>query len=104
MMIGCALIDRLVEEAMSGKYLDSNFSLPCPPGLDIPPEIVNPFTSNSLKVNSTQPNTHHTHTVHLLHPSVSLHPDYLLTMTFLPTNYVIFSLISVSILFPGQDI
>uniref|UniRef100_A0A7N6B9Y5 P/Homo B domain-containing protein n=1 Tax=Anabas testudineus TaxID=64144 RepID=A0A7N6B9Y5_ANATE len=40
---------RLVEEAMSGKYLDSNFSLPCPPGLDIPPEIVNPFTSNSLK-------------------------------------------------------
>lgn len=40
---------RLVEEAMSGNYLDSNFSLPCPPGLDIPPEIVNPFTSNSLK-------------------------------------------------------
>ncbi|XP_056229747.1 proprotein convertase subtilisin/kexin type 7 [Seriola aureovittata] len=40
---------RLVEEAMSGKYLDSSFSLPCPPGLDIPPEIVNPFTSNNLK-------------------------------------------------------
>ncbi|XP_030008212.1 proprotein convertase subtilisin/kexin type 7 [Sphaeramia orbicularis] len=40
---------RLVEDAMSGKYLDSNFSLPCPPGLDIPPEIVSPFTSNSLK-------------------------------------------------------
>ncbi|XP_040901594.1 proprotein convertase subtilisin/kexin type 7 [Toxotes jaculatrix] len=40
---------RLVEEAMSGKYLDSNFSLPCPPGLDIPPEIINPFTSNNLK-------------------------------------------------------
>ncbi|XP_070761518.1 proprotein convertase subtilisin/kexin type 7 [Enoplosus armatus] len=40
---------RLVEEAMSGKYLDSSFSLPCPPGLDIPPEIVSPFTSNSLK-------------------------------------------------------
>ncbi|XP_071392000.1 proprotein convertase subtilisin/kexin type 7 isoform X2 [Centroberyx affinis] len=40
---------RLVEEAMSGQYLDSSFSLPCPPGLDIPPEIVNPFTSNSLK-------------------------------------------------------
>uniref|UniRef100_A0A7N8WWR0 Proprotein convertase subtilisin/kexin type 7 n=1 Tax=Mastacembelus armatus TaxID=205130 RepID=A0A7N8WWR0_9TELE len=40
---------RLVEEAMSGKYLDSNFSLPCPPGLDVPPEIVSPFTSNSLK-------------------------------------------------------
>uniref|UniRef100_A0A8C9ZQK5 Proprotein convertase subtilisin/kexin type 7 n=1 Tax=Sander lucioperca TaxID=283035 RepID=A0A8C9ZQK5_SANLU len=41
---------RLLEEAMSGKYLDSSFSLPCPPGLDIPPEIVSPFTSNSLKV------------------------------------------------------
>ncbi|XP_067364102.1 proprotein convertase subtilisin/kexin type 7 isoform X2 [Channa argus] len=40
---------RLVEEAMSGKYLDSNFFLPCPPGLDIPPEILSPFTSNSLK-------------------------------------------------------
>uniref|UniRef100_A0A672IR18 P/Homo B domain-containing protein n=1 Tax=Salarias fasciatus TaxID=181472 RepID=A0A672IR18_SALFA len=40
---------RLVEEAMSGKYLDSSFSLPCPPGLDIPPEIISPFTSNSLK-------------------------------------------------------
>uniref|UniRef100_A0A7N8Y1Q5 Proprotein convertase subtilisin/kexin type 7 n=1 Tax=Mastacembelus armatus TaxID=205130 RepID=A0A7N8Y1Q5_9TELE len=44
---------RLVEEAMSGKYLDSNFSLPCPPGLDVPPEIVSPFTSNSLKVKPT---------------------------------------------------
>ncbi|PWA20532.1 hypothetical protein CCH79_00003564 [Gambusia affinis] len=40
---------KLVEEAMSGKHLDSSFSLPCPPGLDIPPEIINPFTSNSLK-------------------------------------------------------
>ncbi|XP_056138927.1 proprotein convertase subtilisin/kexin type 7 [Lampris incognitus] len=40
---------RLVKEAMSGRYLDSGFSLPCPPGLDIPPEIINPFTSNSLK-------------------------------------------------------
>uniref|UniRef100_A0A3B5B2W7 Proprotein convertase subtilisin/kexin type 7 n=1 Tax=Stegastes partitus TaxID=144197 RepID=A0A3B5B2W7_9TELE len=40
---------RLVEEAMSGKYLDSSFSLPCPPGLDIPPEIISPFTSNNLK-------------------------------------------------------
>ncbi|KAM7413550.1 hypothetical protein PAMA_020767 [Pampus argenteus] len=40
---------RLVEEAMSGKYLESNFSLPCPPGLDIPPEIVSPFSSNNLK-------------------------------------------------------
>ncbi|KAM9733294.1 proprotein convertase subtilisin/kexin type 7 [Menidia menidia] len=40
---------KLVEEAMSGKYLDSSFSLPCPPGLEIPPEIISPFTSNSLK-------------------------------------------------------
>uniref|UniRef100_A0A1A7XEC6 Proprotein convertase subtilisin/kexin type 7 n=1 Tax=Iconisemion striatum TaxID=60296 RepID=A0A1A7XEC6_9TELE len=40
---------KLVEEAMSGKYLDSSFSLPCPPGLDIPPEIIRPFTSNKLK-------------------------------------------------------
>ncbi|KAF7654171.1 hypothetical protein LDENG_00073350 [Lucifuga dentata] len=40
---------RVVKEAMSGRYLDSGFSLPCPSGLDIPPEIVNPFTSNSLK-------------------------------------------------------
>ncbi|XP_069555104.1 proprotein convertase subtilisin/kexin type 7 [Brachyistius frenatus] len=40
---------RLVEEAMSGKYLDSSFSPPCPPGLDIAPELIRPFTSNSLK-------------------------------------------------------
>ncbi|XP_068601964.1 proprotein convertase subtilisin/kexin type 7 [Brachionichthys hirsutus] len=40
---------RLVKEAMSGRYLDSGFSLPCPPGLNIPPEIVRPFTSNGLK-------------------------------------------------------
>ncbi|XP_004567097.1 proprotein convertase subtilisin/kexin type 7 [Maylandia zebra] len=40
---------RLVEEAMTGKYLHSNFSLPCPPGLDLPPEITKPFTSNNLK-------------------------------------------------------
>ncbi|XP_038129311.1 proprotein convertase subtilisin/kexin type 7 [Cyprinodon tularosa] len=40
---------KLVEEAMSGKHLDSSFSLPCPPGLDIPPEIIKPFTSNNLK-------------------------------------------------------
>uniref|UniRef100_A0A3Q3R7B2 P/Homo B domain-containing protein n=1 Tax=Monopterus albus TaxID=43700 RepID=A0A3Q3R7B2_MONAL len=43
------LRQKLVEEAMSGKYLDSSFSLPCHPGLDIPPEIISPFTSNSLK-------------------------------------------------------
>ncbi|KAJ8369050.1 hypothetical protein SKAU_G00090780 [Synaphobranchus kaupii] len=40
---------RLVEDAMGGQYLDSSFSLPCPPGLDIPPEMVSPLTSNSLK-------------------------------------------------------
>ncbi|XP_056467578.1 proprotein convertase subtilisin/kexin type 7 [Gadus chalcogrammus] len=40
---------RLVEEAMSGRYLDSNFSLPCPPGLDVPPETLTPFSSNNLK-------------------------------------------------------
>ncbi|KAG7270526.1 hypothetical protein CRUP_026418 [Coryphaenoides rupestris] len=40
---------RLVEEAMSGRYLDNSFSLPCPPGLDVAPEIVTPFSSNSLK-------------------------------------------------------
>lgn len=50
-LIGYALIDRLVQEAMSGRFLDSNFSLPCPPGLDIPPEVISPFTSNNLKVN-----------------------------------------------------
>lgn len=41
---------RLVEEAMSGKYLDSNYSLPCHPGLDIPPDIISPFSSNNLKL------------------------------------------------------
>ncbi|KAM9812997.1 proprotein convertase subtilisin/kexin type 7 [Syngnathus typhle] len=39
----------LVEDAMSGKYLDSNFSLPCSPGLDIPSEVISPFTSSSLR-------------------------------------------------------
>ncbi|XP_017351647.1 proprotein convertase subtilisin/kexin type 7 [Ictalurus punctatus] len=41
---------RLVDEAMSGQFLNGNFSMPCPPGLDIPPEVEIPFTSNSLKV------------------------------------------------------
>uniref|UniRef100_A0A3P8ZRH8 P/Homo B domain-containing protein n=1 Tax=Esox lucius TaxID=8010 RepID=A0A3P8ZRH8_ESOLU len=40
---------RVVEEAMGGQYLDSSFSLPCPAGMDIAPETVSPFTSNSLK-------------------------------------------------------
>ncbi|KAK7883147.1 hypothetical protein WMY93_029321 [Mugilogobius chulae] len=40
---------RLVKDAMSGKYLDDSFSLPCPPGLSVPPEIISPFSSNSLR-------------------------------------------------------
>ncbi|XP_043114767.1 proprotein convertase subtilisin/kexin type 7 isoform X2 [Puntigrus tetrazona] len=40
---------RVVEEAMGGQYLNSSFALPCPPGIDVPPEIVSPFTSSSLK-------------------------------------------------------
>ncbi|KAL0972768.1 hypothetical protein UPYG_G00194530 [Umbra pygmaea] len=40
---------RLVDEAMGGQYLNSSFSLPCPAGMDIPPDTVIPFTSNSLK-------------------------------------------------------
>lgn len=41
---------RLLEEAMSGRYLDSNFSLPCPPGLEIPEEQHYTVTANTLKV------------------------------------------------------
>lgn len=52
LIVSRSLVCRLVEEAMSGKNLDSSFSLPCPPGFDIPPEVVNPFTSNNLKVNA----------------------------------------------------
>nr|XP_023667855.1 proprotein convertase subtilisin/kexin type 7 [Paramormyrops kingsleyae]XP_023667856.1 proprotein convertase subtilisin/kexin type 7 [Paramormyrops kingsleyae] len=40
---------RVVEDAMGGQYLNSSFSLPCPPGLDIPPESFSPLTSNILK-------------------------------------------------------
>lgn len=40
---------RVVDDAMGGQYLNSSFALPCPPGIEVPPEIVNPFTSNSLK-------------------------------------------------------
>uniref|UniRef100_A0A672MGG6 Proprotein convertase subtilisin/kexin type 7-like n=1 Tax=Sinocyclocheilus grahami TaxID=75366 RepID=A0A672MGG6_SINGR len=40
---------RVVEDAMGGQYLDRSFALPCPPGIDVPPEIVSPFTSSSLK-------------------------------------------------------
>lgn len=41
---------RRVEEAMSGQFLHSNFSLACPPGIDIPPEVVSPYTPNTLKL------------------------------------------------------
>ncbi|XP_075028929.1 proprotein convertase subtilisin/kexin type 7 isoform X2 [Calonectris borealis] len=40
---------RLLEEAMSGQYLSSDFSLPCPPGLDIPEEQHYTITANTLK-------------------------------------------------------
>ncbi|KAH0623390.1 hypothetical protein JD844_031663 [Phrynosoma platyrhinos] len=40
---------RLLEEAMSGRYLDSSFSLPCPPGLQIPEEEAYTITTNTLK-------------------------------------------------------
>ncbi|XP_061224287.1 proprotein convertase subtilisin/kexin type 7 isoform X2 [Neopsephotus bourkii] len=40
---------RLLEEAMSGQYLSSDFSLPCPPGLEIPEEQRFTITANTLK-------------------------------------------------------
>ncbi|XP_075298393.1 proprotein convertase subtilisin/kexin type 7 [Opisthocomus hoazin] len=40
---------RLLEEAMSGQYLRSDFSLPCPPGLEIPEEQHYTITANTLK-------------------------------------------------------
>ncbi|XP_030320550.1 proprotein convertase subtilisin/kexin type 7 [Calypte anna] len=40
---------RLLEEAMSGRYLSSDFSLPCPPGLEIPEEQPHTITANTLK-------------------------------------------------------
>lgn len=35
---------------MSGQYLSSDFSLPCPPGLEIPEEQRYTITANTLKV------------------------------------------------------
>lgn len=35
---------------MSGQYLRGDFSLPCPPGLDIPEEQRYTITANTLKV------------------------------------------------------
>lgn len=43
---------------MSGRYLDSSFSLPCPPGLEVPPEVFSPFTSNNLKVSAHLSQSH----------------------------------------------
>ncbi|XP_049655472.1 proprotein convertase subtilisin/kexin type 7 isoform X1 [Accipiter gentilis] len=40
---------RLLEEAMSGQYLSSDFALPCPPGLEIPEEQHYTITANTLK-------------------------------------------------------
>lgn len=40
---------RLLEIAMSGKFLHDNFSLPCPPGLEIPAEDSYTLTPNTLK-------------------------------------------------------
>uniref|UniRef100_G1MWF9 Proprotein convertase subtilisin/kexin type 7 n=1 Tax=Meleagris gallopavo TaxID=9103 RepID=G1MWF9_MELGA len=41
---------RLLEEAMSGQYLNSDFSLPCPPGLEIPEQQHYTITANTLKL------------------------------------------------------
>lgn len=46
---------RLLEEAMSGRYLSSDFSLPCPPGLEIPEEQHYTITANTLKVSFQGP-------------------------------------------------
>ncbi|KAF4008910.1 hypothetical protein G4228_000612 [Cervus hanglu yarkandensis] len=40
---------RLLESAMSGKYLHDGFTLPCPPGLNIPEEDGYTITPNTLK-------------------------------------------------------
>ncbi|XP_072886232.1 proprotein convertase subtilisin/kexin type 7-like isoform X1 [Hemitrygon akajei] len=41
---------RVVEEAMSGKFLNDSFSLPCPPGLEISDQEWNYMTPNTLKM------------------------------------------------------
>ncbi|XP_010627685.1 proprotein convertase subtilisin/kexin type 7 isoform X2 [Fukomys damarensis] len=40
---------RLLESAMSGRYLHDSFTLPCPPGLEIPEEDGYTITPNTLK-------------------------------------------------------
>lgn len=44
------VLHRLLESAMSGKYLHDGFTLPCPPGLKIPEEDGYTITPNTLKV------------------------------------------------------
>ncbi|XP_078055095.1 proprotein convertase subtilisin/kexin type 7-like isoform X2 [Mustelus asterias] len=41
---------RVVEEAMSGQFLNDSFSLPCPPGLEISDQEWNYMTPNTLKI------------------------------------------------------
>lgn len=41
---------RVVEEAMSGQFLNDSFSLPCPPGLEIADQEWNYMTPNTLKM------------------------------------------------------
>ncbi|XP_048418070.2 proprotein convertase subtilisin/kexin type 7 [Stegostoma tigrinum] len=41
---------RVVDEAMSGQFLNDSFSLPCPPGLEISDQEWNYMTSNTLKM------------------------------------------------------
>lgn len=48
--LGPCLLHRLLENAMSGKYLHDSFTLPCPPGLSIPEEDGYTITPNTLKV------------------------------------------------------
>lgn len=45
-----SLLHRLLDDAMSGKYLHDGFTLPCPPGLRIPEEVGYTITPNTLKV------------------------------------------------------
>ncbi|XP_053547370.1 proprotein convertase subtilisin/kexin type 7 [Bombina bombina] len=40
---------RFVEEAQSGDYLNSNFSLPCPPGLEISEQEIYVISNNMLR-------------------------------------------------------
>lgn len=40
---------------MSGRFLDSNFSLSCPPGLQIPEQEPYTITTNTLKVTPAHP-------------------------------------------------